>query len=71
MADDKETAPLNDPASQRTQVIPAVKDGESAQPSGATAADEADNEKTQVLPQALGLGSDVDNTAAGTLVRRS
>ncbi|MBD4656136.1 adhesin, partial [Xanthomonas citri pv. citri] len=25
MADDKETAPLNDPASQRTQVIPAVK----------------------------------------------
>ena len=57
MADDKETAPLNDPASQRTQVIPAVKDGESVQqPSGATAADEADNKKTQVLPQGIRPG---------------
>ena len=64
--DDGEAAHLDDPASQRTQVIPAVKntqvipavkkDGESAQPSSATAADEADNEKTQVLSQGTKSG---------------
>ena len=54
---DGEAAHLDDPASQRTQVIPAVKkDGESAQPSSATAADEADNEKTQVLSQGTKSG---------------
>ena len=51
IADGKEAAPQDNRANQRTQVIPAVRDNKSAQPSGATAADESDNEKTQVLPQ--------------------